>query len=318
MAERIQMEHCSAACIDGIHRVCTVWPITIVLHPDSRFSTFTCISVVPVANRIVYSLNGGHRDKSASVLLVTIWELGEAFGPLLIAPLSEIYGRYPVLNVCNVLFVSATVLAALCQSTALFIAARILTGMAVAANVLNPAIVGDMFVSDQRGTAMSYITLAPLIGGAVGPAIAGALAETLGWRAICWMSVILMGVCELLFLTCFRETYKVTILRRRVLRLRAETGDMSLRTAFDTEGEKGSKKFWDSIMRPFVVFGGSSVLQVTSLFGALLFAHFYILSTTLPDILEGIYGLSPAETGSVFITLSKSRCRPSLLWGLSH
>ncbi|EXJ74339.1 uncharacterized protein A1O5_02635 [Cladophialophora psammophila CBS 110553] len=283
------------------------WGIVALLAFMAFTVTFTCISVVPVANRIVHDLDGT-TSKSASVLLVTIWEFGEAFGPLVLAPLSESFGRYPVFNVANVLFISATVLAALCQSTPLFIVARALTGVAVASNVLNPAIVGDMFVSEQRGSAMSFIMLAPLLGGAIGPAIAGAIAETLGWRQVLWVGVTLASACEVAFLTCFRETYKVAILNRRVARLRKETGNLALRTVVDVDGaeanEKGSKKFWDSILRPFVVFFDSGVLQAMSLFGSLVFTYFYVMSTTLPDILEGIYGLSPALTGSMFISFS--------------
>jgi hypothetical protein len=55
---------------------------------NNSSSTFTCIGVVPVAGRIVLDLEG-KESKSSSVLLVTIWELGEAAGPLIIAPLSE-------------------------------------------------------------------------------------------------------------------------------------------------------------------------------------------------------------------------------------
>jgi MFS family permease len=287
--------------------------------------------VVPVANRIVSDLSGdGHSSKSASVLLVTIWELGEAGGPLLIAPLSELFGRYPVMNAANIGFISATILAALCQSTPLFIAARALTGLAVASNVLNPAIVGDMFISEQRGSAMSAIMLAPLIGGAIGPAISGAIAQSLGWRQVVWMSVILASVCEVLFLTCFRETYKVPILRRRAAKLRQKTGNMSLRTAFDididvddgdgdgdgdddddakTTKRKTSQpktQFWESIMRPIVVFADSIVLQALALYGSMTFSYFYMMSTTLPDILQDIYHLSPAQTGSSFIVFSTS------------
>lgn len=260
-----------------------------------------------MANLIVHDLDGT-KNKSASVLLVTIWELGEAFGPLVLAPLSESVGRRPVFNVANVLFIAATVLAALCQSTPLFIGARALTGLAVASNVLNPAIVGDMFIDEERGSPMSMIMLAPLIGGAVGPAIAGAITETLGWRQILWMAVILSSTCELVFLTCFRETYKVTILNKRVAKLKKETGNTALRTIFDIESpeanEKGSKKLWDSILRPFVVFLDSGVLQVMSIFAAVDFTYFYIMSTTLPDILGGIYDLSPALTGSAFAFFS--------------
>ncbi|KAL7628032.1 hypothetical protein AAE478_002228 [Parahypoxylon ruwenzoriense] len=280
------------------------WGIVALLALTAFTVTFTCISVVPVATRIVDDLNHGHSSKSASVLLVTIWELGEAAGPLLIAPLSEMFGRYPVINVANVLFIAATVLAALSQSASSFIGARALTGLAVASNVLNPAIIGDMFVSEQRGSAMSLVQLAPLIGGAIGPAISGAIAETMGWRQAVWMSVILATTCEIVFLTCFRETYKVAILRRKVARLRRETGNMALRTVFDIDEGSGPKRIWAAVIRPFTVLAGSGVLQAMSIFGSIIFAYFYIMATTLPDILETLYGLSPAVAGSAFITFS--------------
>ena len=156
--------------------------------------------------------------------------------------------------------------------------------------------------------AMSMIILAPILGGACGPAIAGAIAETLGWRKVLWMTIILATICELVFLTCLRETYSVTILRRRVARLQGETGNFSLRSALEVGNpeadEKGSKKVWDSVLRPFVVFSSSNVLQAISLFGSVMFTYFYIMSTTLPDVLSGIYGLSPALTGSSFIVFS--------------
>ena len=267
--------------------------------------TFTCIGVVPVANTIVYDLNDGHLDKSASVLLVTIWELGESVGPFFLAPLSEILGRYPVFNAANLLFIAATVLAALSQTTPLFIFARALTGVAVASNVLNPAIVADIFPSDERGAAMSLIMFAPLTGGAVGPAIAGAIVESSGWRNVLWMSVALAGACELAFLCLFRETYKVTVLRRKAARLRHETGNPLFRASYDIEGEQdATKKFWESIMRPTAVFVGSGVLQALSLSGSIAFAYFYNMSTTLPDILEDIYHLTPALTGSAFMIFS--------------
>jgi MFS family permease len=254
----------------------------------------------------VDDLSEGEGDrKSASVLLVTIWELGEAAGPLFFAPLSEVFGRYPVMNTANVLFIAATILAALCQNTPLFIAARALTGLTVASNVLNPAIVGDMFPSEQRGSAMSLITLAPLIGGACGPAISGAIAQSIGWRQVLWMSAGLAGTCEVLFLTCFRETYKVPILRRKAAKLRVETGNAFLKSAFDTGDKQSWGKLWEGVMRPASVLFGSGVLMAISVFGSVVFSFFYIMSVTLPDILENIYGLSPAVTGASMMSFSK-------------
>lgn len=266
-------------------------------------STFNCMSVIPVARHIVEDLDGIVPPTSASVLPVTIWELGEAAGPLLIGPLSELTGRYPMINATNVLFILATALAALSNSTALFIASRALTGMAVASNVLNPAIVGDMFAPEQRGTAMSLIMFAPLLGGTVGPAMGGFLSETLGWRCVLWVSVVLAAVCEMAFFTCFRETYSVVILRRRAARLRSEVGSSCVTHAMadDAGLEKDSNSLRSSIMRPFAVLFGSGVLASLSLFGSIVFAQIYVLSVTLPGILEEIYGLSPAAVGSAFL-----------------
>lgn len=267
-------------------------------------STFTCIGVVPVATRIVNELSGPNESTSStSALLVTIWELGEAAGPLLIAPLSEIFGRYPIVNVCNLFFILFTLLAACSGSTSILIATRMLTGLTVTTNVLNPAIIGDLFESEERGSAMSLVALAPLIGGAIGPAISGTIAQTLGWRWILFISAGLAACCEILFLSCFRETYGPRILRRRVSKLCTEEDACELATG-EKDTHAGIKKLWHAITRPFAVLFGSSVLALLSIFASVSFSIFYVMSITLPDILTDIYKFDPAQTGATFITFS--------------
>lgn len=240
---------------------------------------------------------------------MTIWEFGEAAGPLFIGPLSELFGRYRVLSVANALFIACTITAACCQSTHLFIAARWLTGVVVATNVLNPAIVGDIYLPDQRGSAMSLMILAPIIGGTIGPVISGAITESLGWRQVLWMAAALATICEVLLICLLRETYEVTILKKRAADLRAqpENEGKDIKTIFEVKAaEQGSnaRNRWISITRPFYVFFDSMVLQMLSLLSGVTFTYFYILSTTLPDIVQNYYNLSPAMTGLSFISHS--------------
>jgi MFS family permease len=281
----------------------------------TRPSTMTCISVVPLASDIVRDLSDSpNPSKSASILLVTIWELGEAAGPLLIAPLSEMFGRYPVMNAANLLFIGASVLAATAESVPQFVVARMLNGLAVAVNVLNPAIVGDIFVSDERGGALSLLFLAPLIGGAFGPMIGSAVAERYGWRTVIWMTVVIASTCELLFLLCFRETYKVAILRKRARNMasHAAGSGKTFKTAFDEAEDglnKGSsewKKLRDAVLRPAIVLCSSGVLMAMSLFSSVVFTFFYIYSTTFSDILLDLYHLAPVTVGSCFAVFCKS------------
>lgn len=262
---------------------------------DTTNSTFNCVSVVPVAGRIIADLNGGQENRTGSILLVTIWELGEAAGPLLIAPLSERYGRYPVFNVANIFFILGSLLGVLSQNMGLMIFARFFIGVTVASNVLNPAIIGDMFRSEQRGSAMSVVMFAPLLGGAIGPAISGAIAENYGWRATMWLAIALAIICEIVFLTCFRETYKITVLAKRGVSVSDNTESPISETDLGLLA---------SIMRPVKVYWSSFVLQILSLYGALVFTFFYVMSTTLPDILRYRYNFTPAMIGSAFLSFS--------------
>ncbi|VUC26175.1 unnamed protein product [Clonostachys rosea] len=274
------------------------WLFISILFFMGATVTFTCISPVPIAGRIVQDLSNGEKNKYASVLLVTIWELGEAAGPLLIAPLSETFGRYPVLNVCSVFFTAAAALAATAQTTPQFILSRVLSGLFVTSNVLGPAIVGDIFEPDMRGSAMSFVMLAPNIGGAVGPAIGGYVADALSWRWVVWMSVLLCATCQVLLLLWFRETYGPAILRRKVRQLRKLSGSSSAESAVQRNSKsRGPEAALESIVRPFLIFKSSIVLVSLSLFGSLTFSHYFNMTTTLPDILEEVYGLQSSQTG---------------------
>jgi MFS family permease len=278
------------------------WLIVCLLALQAFTVTFTCISLVPVASRITKSLNPGGDNKSSSVLLVTIWELGEAAGPLFIAPLSEIYGRMPTFHATNILFILSIALSAVCQSVDVLVLSRFLTGVAVATNVLNPAVIGDILPPESRGSAMSAVTLAPLIGGAIGPAIAGAIAESLGWRQIIWMALALAVTSEMAFVLFFRETYSVVILRRSAANLGVDTAeDNAVKRAAQAESS-----IWVSIVRPMSVLYSSFVLQMMSVYGGLSFTFYYVVSTTLPDILEEVYHFTPSMIGTSFLCFSKS------------
>ena len=63
-----------------------------------------------------------------ATFVVSVFVLGFAFGPLLLAPLSEMYGRIPVYNTCNVAFLIFTILSAEAKSMGMLVAVRFLAG----------------------------------------------------------------------------------------------------------------------------------------------------------------------------------------------
>lgn len=98
-------------------------------------------------------------------LVVSIYILGFAVGPLLISPLSEIYGRYPVYVVCNAVFIVFTVACAVASSMNQLIVFRFFAGcFGVCPITLGGASISDLIPQEKRGASMSLFGMGPLMG----------------------------------------------------------------------------------------------------------------------------------------------------------
>ena len=150
---------------------------TLLMHILSTFATIMCTPAAPEIMRDFKTNN-----QLYVVILVSIWEAGEAVGPLFIGPLSEMYGRRLVFHVANIIFVVCAVGCALSIDIGMLIAFRLLNGVVVASVVLGPSIIGDMFVQEKRGSAMAITLFGPVVGPISAPVIGGYLTEAIGWR----------------------------------------------------------------------------------------------------------------------------------------
>lgn len=102
--------------------------------------------------------------------VVSVYLLGYSFGPLLIAPLSEIYGRAPLYTSCNFLFTIFNVACALAPNMAALIVFRLFAGLAGSCPLtIGAGTLADMIPPHRRGAAMSAWALGPLLGPVIGP-----------------------------------------------------------------------------------------------------------------------------------------------------
>ena len=97
--------------------------------------------------------------------MVTIYVLGFAIGPLFLGPLSEIYGRRPVV-VLSTWFFNAWVLgSALAPTMSGLIVMRLLAGIGGSAVMtIPPAIIADLYPVEKRGFANSLIVFVQSLG----------------------------------------------------------------------------------------------------------------------------------------------------------
>jgi MFS family permease len=90
-------------------------------------------------------------------------------GPLVIAPLSEMYGRAQVYNICNVIFICWTIACALATNLGMLIGFRFLAGCFGVAPITNGGgTIADLMAPENRGAAMSIWAMGPLIGPVIG------------------------------------------------------------------------------------------------------------------------------------------------------
>lgn len=135
-----------------------------------------------------------------ATFVVSVFVLGFAFGPLLLAPLSEMYGRLPVYHTCNILFLIFTILCAVSQNIGMLVAFRFLSGFAGVATVTcGSGTIADLMPPVQRGKAMALWSLGPILGPIVGPVIGGFLIEAEGWRWAFWLVAIAVSISMLCF-----------------------------------------------------------------------------------------------------------------------
>jgi multidrug resistance protein len=147
--------------------------------------------VAPAVSQVVTEFDIDN-DFLAS-LVVSAYVLGLAFGPLLLAPFSEVYGRWICYTISNIFYVVFTIASAVSSNFSMLIVFRFLAGaMGAAPLTIGGGTIADLFPVHQRGVVLSFYLLGPTSGPAIGPVAGGFLAQEKGWRWIFWSLAIVV------------------------------------------------------------------------------------------------------------------------------
>ena len=117
-------------------------------------------------------------------LSLTFFLVGLALSQLVYGPLSDRFGRRPVLLSGLVLFVASSMLCALAAEIGWLIFGRLGQGVgACAGMVLARAIIRDVHGRERSASLIAYVTMAMVVAPMLAPAVGGYLDLWIGWRA---------------------------------------------------------------------------------------------------------------------------------------
>jgi len=102
---------------------------------------------------------------------------------LIMGPLSDRFGRRPILLAALVIYVIASVICTLATDIWVFLTFRILQGAIVACWTISMAVVRDTVEPSEAASRIGYITMAMAVGPMLGPTFGGFLDAAFGWRA---------------------------------------------------------------------------------------------------------------------------------------
>ncbi|KIW13770.1 hypothetical protein PV08_08961 [Exophiala spinifera] len=234
-------------------------------------------------------------------LTVSIYLCGFAVGPMLIAPLSELYGRLVVYHTCNVFYIGFIIGCALAKNTGMFLTFRFLAGSAASGPLtVGGGTVADVIPPAQRGKAMSLFVVGPLLGPVLGPIVGGFVSDSIGWRWTFWIITILAGVSFATSIFFLRETNAAVLLEWKAARLRKETVNTALVSKMD-RGLPPRELFIRAITRPTKLLVLSPIVLLLSLLCAFIFGLLFLLFTTFPAVFEEQYHFSASVSGLSYL-----------------
>ncbi|KAH8829077.1 multidrug resistance protein 4, partial [Flagelloscypha sp. PMI_526] len=255
----------------------------------------------------VVAVQYGITNPTIIALTLSIFLISFAIGPLVWAPLSEMYGRTWPLHISSIASVGFNLGCAFAPNTAVLIVMRFFVGLTSAAPIaIGAGSVSDVFSADQRASAMAIYALGPLLGPAIGPVAGGFAIQNLGLK---YVFIILAGMnawgglCSVLGILLLRETYAPVLRMRRAKKDGELDQFLASHPEFASAHQSKLKVLWDNLSRPTVLLCRSLVLFMLSLYMAFIYGIYYLMFSTFGQLFSTVYGFKTGVGGLVYLGL---------------
>jgi DHA1 family bicyclomycin/chloramphenicol resistance-like MFS transporter len=163
------------------HRAQPAMPAIWLLTLLTGVGPFTMQVLIPVLPSLAAHFSVPY---ASAQLTLTVYLAGIAIGQLIYGPLSDRYGRKPLLLAGLCIYLVGSVAAALAPSIGWLVVARAAQAAgACAGMVMTRAMIRDVFPRDQAASKIGFVMMGMTVAPMMAPLVGAELAALFGWRA---------------------------------------------------------------------------------------------------------------------------------------
>lgn len=277
------------------------WATTMVVSAFTFISPVSSSMVAPALGIMARDLH--ITSEVESQMTLSIFVLAFAIGPLFFGPLSESFGRKPVLLITNFLYLVFNFGCGFSQTGAQMLVCRFFSGIGGSAPLaVGGGVLSDCWAPEQRGKAVGIYSLAPLLGPVIGPLAGGFIAGNTTWRWVFYATTIAAIAIQFAGVYHLPESHATILLQKRRDQLAKETGNQNLYITKDKQ-ETLRQAITTSMARPTRLLATQPIVQLVALYMGYLFGLFYLILSTFPTLFGEVYGQPIGISGLHYISL---------------
>ena len=238
-----------------------------------------------------------------ATLGTTLFLFGFGLGPLLWAPLSEVFGRRVAVMVPMFVAICFSFGSATAKDFQTLMLTRFFGAFFASAPVTNTGgVLGDLFTADKRGIALAGYAMAVVGGPVLGPIVSAAVVAqpSLGWRWTEYLTGMLQAAMLLLGLIFIDESYPPKLLVYKARRLRHESGNWALHAKFEEWDVSISELAHKFLFRPIQLLC-TPICFLMALYASFCYGLLYMMLGAIPIIFGENRGWKPVAATLPFL-----------------
>ncbi|GAA99569.1 uncharacterized protein L969DRAFT_94024 [Mixia osmundae IAM 14324] len=234
-------------------------------------------------------------------LVTMLFLVGFALGPLVFAPLSEMFGRRPVFWATALAYFLLQLMGSLATNFGTLLAGRFLQGLAASSPLTNGGgLIVDIWPTHLRGTAMAFYSGSIFLGPIIGPIMASFVTEKRGYVDVFWVLFAFAGAVTLLLFFGLPETFAMILLQKRAKKRRAN-GEPEAWCDLENADWSVKSVLRKNLLKPFEILGLEPILQVITVYTSFVYWLIYSSFEVYPVVFQEKRGFNLGEGGLSFI-----------------